>query len=105
MSQPATRAAWHSMLSAFYRWAAMCGLRADNPMTALRPPRRPKRSPRPIADAAFRRLLAASPDDGMTAMLLLGGFQGMRVSEIARRRGDTIDHEAGDHPYSRQGWA
>lgn len=92
---PATRAAWHSMLSAFFKWANTVGLRADNPMTLIKAPRRPKRSPRPISDAAFHRLLADSPDPLLTAMLTLGGYQGLRVSEIARMHGSMIDVDAG----------
>lgn len=92
--QPATRAAWHSMLSAFYRWAMLSELRADNPMQRIRAAKRPKRAPRPISDIAFHRLLAASPDNTMTAMLLLAGFQGLRVSEIARMNGSLIDVDA-----------
>lgn len=91
---PATRAAWHSMLSAFYRWALLSGLRPDNPMERIPAARRPKRAPRPISDAAFRRLLAAAPDLELTAMLVLGGLQGLRVSEIARMHGGLIDHDA-----------
>lgn len=91
---PATRAAHHSMLASFYRWAASVGLRTDNPMDKIRAARRPKRSPRPVSDVAFRRLLAESPNDQMTAMLLLGGYQGLRVSEIARMHGGLIDPDA-----------
>lgn len=88
-----TRAAWHSMLSAFYRWATLSGLRVDNPMEQIRAAKRPKRSPRPISDVAFLRLLAQSGDDGLTAMLLLGGYQGLRVSEIARMHTGLIDFD------------
>lgn len=90
-----TRATWHSMLSAFYTWAAIVGLRADNPMAMIKAPRRPKRSPRPISHAAFQRLLAESPNPDLTAMLMLGGLQGLRVSEIARMHGSMIDVDAG----------
>lgn len=91
---PATRAAWHSMLTAFYRWAAIVGLRADNPMAAIKAARRPRRAPRPISDESMRRLLAESDDQELTAMLILGGYQGLRVSEIARMRGDLIDPDS-----------
>ena len=92
--EPATRAAWHSMLSAFYRWATASELRADNPMERIRAAKRPKRAPRPISDISFRRLLTESLNDDMTAMLLLGGYQGLRVSEIARINGNLIDLDA-----------
>jgi len=91
---PGTRAAWHSMLSAFYRWSTLSGLRVDNPMEKIRAAKRPKRSPRPISDVSFRRLLAESQEDVLTAMLLLGGYQGLRVSEIARMHGGLIDFDA-----------
>lgn len=45
-----TRAAYHSMLCAFYRWANRTGLRADNPMDQLPAARRPRRCPRPVSD-------------------------------------------------------
>lgn len=93
--QPATRAAWHSMLSSFFRWATTVGLRADNPMSIIKAARRPRRSPRPISDPAFHRLLDQSPNPTMTAMLMLGGYQGLRVSEIARMHGSLIDADAG----------
>lgn len=91
---PATRAAWHSMLSAFYRWAVTAELRPDNPMERIKAARRPKRAPRPISAEAMRRLLAESSDAELTAMLLLGGYQGLRVSEIARMHGGLIDYDA-----------
>lgn len=90
---PSTRAAYHSMLSAFFRWAIVVDLRSDNPMEKIKPARRPRRSPRPISDAAFHRMLEQSPNDSMTAMLLLAGFQGFRVHEIAKMHGGQIDTE------------
>lgn len=91
---PGTRASWHSTLTAFYRWATQTGLRTDNPMTVIPAAKRPKRAPRPISDEAFRRLLTNSVDDDLTAMLLLGGYQGLRVSEIARMHSNLIDPDA-----------
>jgi len=91
---PGTRAAWHSMLSAFFRWTTSTGLRQDNPMEHIRAAKRPKRAPHPISDKSFRRLLTESPDNDLTAMLLLGGYQGLRVSEIARMHSSLIDHDA-----------
>ncbi len=90
----ATRAARHSILTSFFKWAAIVGLRTDNPMTAIKAARRPKNAPRPISDAAMARLLAESSDPQLTAMLILGGYQGLRVSEIARMRGDLIDPDS-----------
>ncbi len=91
---PATRAAYHSMMSAFFKWANLTDLRTDNPMDKVKAARRPKRSPRPISDAAFHRMLEQSPDAAMTAMLLLAGFQGLRVHEIAKMHGSQLDTES-----------
>lgn len=88
----ATKASYHSMFKAFFAWAVIADLRADNPMLKIKAPKRPKRSPRPISDAAFHRMLeAAHGDDSLTAMLLLAGLQGLRVSEIARMHSRCID--------------
>lgn len=90
-----TMSSYHSMLKAFFSWAQTAALRADQPMAKIKAPRRPKRSPRPISHAAFERLLeAAHGDDTLTAMLLLAGYQGLRVSEVARMDGRLIDPEA-----------
>lgn len=89
-----TRSTYHSTLSAFFRWAVIVELRDDNPMLKIKAAKRPRRSPRPISDAAFHRLLNESPNDEMTAMLLLAGFQGFRVHEIAKMHGSSIDPEA-----------
>ena len=88
---PGTRAAWHSMLNTFFRWATSSGLRDDNPMLNIPAAKRPRRMPRPISDIAFRNLLTQSVTNDLTAMLLLGGLQGLRVSEIARMHRKLID--------------
>lgn len=89
-----TRAAYHSMMSSFFRWANLVELRADNPMDKVKAARRPKRSPRPVSDAGFHRMLAESPNVAMTAMLLLAGFQGFRVHEIAKMHSSQLDVES-----------
>lgn len=89
-----TRSVYHSILSAFYRWAVLNGHRADNPMTPIKAARRPKRHPRPIAPNQFEALLA-NADREMLAMLLLAGYAGLRVAEIARFHGRDIDVHTG----------
>ena len=89
-----TRSVYHSILSAFYRWAVLNGHRTDNPMAPIKAARRPKRHPRPIAPGEFRRLLA-SADDEMLAMLILAGYAGLRVAEIARFHGRDLDIHTG----------
>lgn len=92
---PATKSSYHSMLKTFFAWAVTTGLRVDNPMLKIKAPRRPRRSPRPLSHEAFRRMLdAAKGNDSLTAMLLLAGLQGLRVSEIARMHSRQIDLDA-----------
>ena len=89
-----TRSVYHSILTGFYRWAVLNGHRADNPMTPIKAARRPKRHPRPIAAAEYRRLLA-NADDQTRAMLILAGYAGLRVAEIARFHGRDLDVHTG----------
>lgn len=92
---PATKSSYHSMLKTFFAWAVITGLRGDNPMLKIKAPKRPRRSPRPISDEAFHRMLdAADGNDSLIAMLLLAGLQGLRVSEIARMHSRCIDPDA-----------
>ncbi|NDC35960.1 MAG: integrase [Synechococcaceae bacterium WB9_2_112] len=67
------------------------GHRPDNPMTMLQGPRRPERSPRPVADEDLIALLGTPMRDRTRVMLLLAALAGLRVSEIARVRGEDID--------------
>jgi len=94
---PGTKSARHYQFSAFFKWAEMVELRTDNPMRRIKAARRPRRHPRPVSNVGFQRMLAtarADGDDEMVAMLLLGGFQGYRVHEIAMMHGDHIDYDA-----------
>jgi integrase/recombinase XerD len=74
------------------RWYAFLlerGARADDPTAVMRAPRLPKRVPRPLDAAALEQCLADA--QGVTyAYLLLGAFEGLRVSEIARVRGEDV---------------
>ncbi|QWY84736.1 tyrosine integrase [Gordonia phage YungMoney] len=91
---PVTRSVYHSILSAFYRWAVLNGHRPDNPMAPIKAARRPKRHPRPIAPAEFQRLIDNANCE-MRAMLILAGYAGLRVAEIARFHGRDLDVHTG----------
>lgn len=91
----AAKTAYHSMLKCFFAWAVTTELRGDNPMLKIKAAKRPRRSPRPISDAAFQRMIeTAEGNDELTAMLLLAGLQGLRVSEIARMHSRQLDTDA-----------
>lgn len=89
---PSTRAAYWQVLRAWFTWLVEDEeLRTDNPMARLRRPRSPRRLPRPVTDEQLRQVLATVNRRRTRTWILLGTFQGLRVSEIARVRGEDID--------------
>lgn len=86
-----TTATYTSYLSAWYRWLQVVDRRTDNPMVKVGSARVPEREPRPIADADVPRLLNARMWSSTRAMILLALLAGLRVSEIARVRGEDVD--------------
>lgn len=88
-----TRSVYHSILRSFYGYVVNEGLRPDNPMDGIRAAKRPRRQPRPITVTQFRRLLD-NADTPLKAMLLLGGYAGLRVHEIARFHTRQLDMDA-----------
>lgn len=84
-----------SKVRAFYRWAVLAGLRADDPTAIVKAPRRPRRQPRPISDEQFWRMAdTARGNTSLRAMILLAGLAGLRVHEVAKLQGTDVDHEA-----------
>ncbi len=90
-----TAATYHSYLMSFFKWLQMMDYRDNNPMHKLQGPRRPERSPRPVADDDLIRLLNVRMNHRTKVMIMLGALAGMRVSEIARVKGEDIDLVAG----------
>lgn len=84
-----------SKVRAFYRWALLAGLRADDPTVLIKAPRRPRRQPRPISAAQFWALVGAAPGTGLRAMLLLAGLAGLRVHEVAKFHARDLCRETG----------
>ena len=76
---------------AFYTFLVDEGLRADNPALRLDAIRAPKGTPRPFTWEQVERMLTSGAYRKTRAMILVGYFQGFRVSQIARVRGDDID--------------
>ena len=89
-----TAATYHSYLMSWHKWLVMMGHRGDNPMHKLQTPRRPERSPRPVADSELVRLLSSRIRMRTRVMILLGALAGLRVAEIAGVRGEDIDRDA-----------
>lgn len=89
-----TAATYHSYLAAWFKWAQLVDRRADNPMVKLGTPRVPERDPRPLADSEVIVLLQARMKRRTHAMILLALLAGLRVHEIAKVRGEDVDHAA-----------
>lgn len=77
-----------SALGQFFQFLAADGIRPDDPMAGIDPPRRSRRLPRVLGEAEVEALLAAArARDGvrgvrLTAMLELLYATGLRVSEL-----------------------
>lgn len=90
-----SRASYHASIRAFYKWATKTGRITANPAAETPSPRRPKGVPRPIQTAHLTVLLAAANRRRTRAMIMLAAYAGLRVHEIAKFRGDHLDHIAG----------
>lgn len=86
-----TRSTERNALVAFFRFAVGEQYRPDDPTTRLEPVRAPKGTPRPFTLQQVERMLASGAYARTRAMILLGYFQGFRVSSIARVHGHDID--------------
>lgn len=86
-----TAATYYSYLLSFFKWLMLFGHRRDNPMARLQTPRRPQRCPRPVTDTDLTRLLGTPMKRRTRVMILLGALAGLRVSEIAKVRGEDVD--------------
>ncbi|PCE13981.1 hypothetical protein AUC47_04860 [Microbacterium sp. SZ1] len=86
-----TRRTERGALTAFYTFLHDEGLRADNPALKLPVIRVPKGKPRPFTAEQIDTLLASGAYTRTRAMILLGYYQGFRVSSIAAVHGHDID--------------
>lgn len=86
-----TRAHYDSDLRAWFRWLIDRGIRDDDPMVKLKRPHVPRRRPRPSETAHLQQLLASRMHARTRTMILLAAYQGLRVHEIAKLRGEDVD--------------
>lgn len=89
-----TAATYHSYLRAYFHWLNVMDYRADNPMVKIAGPRYPERAPRPVSDDDLLQILTTPMHHRTRVMVLLASLAGLRVSEIARVRGEDIDVKA-----------
>jgi site-specific recombinase XerD len=86
-----TRWTYHTSLCAWFLWLQKLGHRVDNPMIIIDRPRRLKGTPHPVSDDEMRRLLGSSLELRTRAMITLASFQGLRIHEIAKVKGEHFD--------------
>lgn len=88
---PATKQTYFGALRAWHFWLVERNVRSDNPLSRLRRPRAPKRRPRPVATPHLERLLNSGIRGRTRTAVLLCSFQGLRVHEAAKIRGEDLD--------------
>lgn len=89
--KPCTRATYYGHVKAWFDYLVLADYRDDSPIGKLRAPKRPRRRPRPVSDAQLERLLTTRMHRRTKTMILLAAFQGLRVHEIAKIRGEDVD--------------
>jgi integrase len=89
-----SRAMWFRYARMFFRWAARMRLIDRSPLEGLRAPRAtPGRNI--LTPSQMRELLKAEMEDDVMALVLLGGFAGLRTIEVARMDWEDIDPRTG----------
>lgn len=88
-----TAATYHSYLRAWFKWLIVEEHRVDDPMIKLGTPKYPERVPRPVPDDGLVKLLTTRMHHRTRVMILLAALAGLRVSEIARVKGEDLDLE------------
>lgn len=86
-----TACTYFGYLRAWYKWLQMHDHRLDNPTIKVGSPRCPDRAPQPVSDNGVMRLLKTRMHHRTRVMILLAMLAGLRVSEIAKVRGEHVD--------------
>jgi site-specific recombinase XerD len=86
-----SRRTYRGALAAFYAFLQEEGLRDDNPMDRVPKVHTRRGEPRPFTREQIDAMLDAGTYRRTRAMILLGYYQGFRVSQIARVDGRDVD--------------
>jgi len=81
---------YYRTLKAWFTYLIQTEQRTDNPILKLRAPKVPRAMPRPVTDAQLATVLSSGMYRRTRMMILLAAFQGLRVHEIAKMRGELI---------------
>lgn len=85
-----TMLTYFSALRAWFGWLVGLNVRPDNPTDRLDKPRAPRRYPHPISTDELGQLLARVNRRRTRAMILLATYEGLRVHEVAKIRGQDF---------------
>jgi integrase len=88
-----SRATYRAHLRAFFQWLAKSGRRPDDPSADLPSAKAPRGVPHPVSPTGVTAILAACSDPRARltrAYVLLAAYEGLRVHEIAKVRGQDI---------------
>lgn len=86
-----TRRTERGAIVAFFRFLLEDDFRGDDPTVKLKPVTAPKGTPRPFTREQIDAMLASGAYSKTRAMILIGYYQGFRVSQIAAVHGSDID--------------
>lgn len=89
--RPATMATYHSHLKAWFAWLVKMEHRLDDPMTRVPVPSPGRYAPRPVSDRELIAVFGVGVHQRTRMMMLLAAFQGLRVHEIAKIKGEHVN--------------
>lgn len=87
----ASKATYTNHMRAFYSWANRMEYTDRDPTTKLPTQRIPRGTPKPITDTELHRLARTPMRRKTRAMILLCAYQGFRIHEAVKVRGEDID--------------
>ncbi|MDK8434301.1 MULTISPECIES: tyrosine-type recombinase/integrase [unclassified Brevibacterium] len=90
-----SKATYTNHMRAFYQWAMLMEYTDTDPTSKLPTPRVPRGQPHPVTDAEIARLSRSKMRAKTRAMVLLCAYQGLRIHEAVKVRGEDIDPERG----------